>query len=148
MTSKSIVERAHKQSRVRAIFFAVATLYFLGLQFVTRPAFTDSAYAHGWRLYAWALNAVLLLLCLATGGGLLRNTQIRALMNDELSRANYRTSCITGFWVAISTSLVIFVVPALQTLTGHQAGYLVITIATVTAMLTFSWLEYRSLADA
>jgi hypothetical protein len=148
MTSKSLVEAADRKSRMRAAVFAAGTLVFLLVQVMTRPPFETAEWAQGWRLYAWMANAVLLLACLATGGGLVGNQRIRALINDEVSRNNYRTACIVGFWVVMITGLVTYVVPALQSLTGDQSMYLVVTLGTVTSLLTFSWLELRAHADA
>ena len=148
MTPKSIVEIADVRSRRRALGFAIATLVFVVNQVIARPAFGTAEYDHGWRMYVWALNIALLLLCVGTGGGLLNSTQIRALINDEVSRSNYRTACSLGFWIAMVIGLAIFVVPDFQSFTGKEAVYLVVTPATVVTVLIFCWLEYRAHADA
>jgi hypothetical protein len=96
----------------------------------------------------WVVNAVVLLLALSTGGGLLNNRQIRALVNDEVSQSNYRTSVILGFWVAMVTALALYVFPSLQRLTGPDALYTVVTYSVCVAVLKFAYLEFRAHRDA
>ena len=148
MSLNSLVEIADRRSRKRAVVFTLATLVFLFVQFLTRPSFGAGPSSHGWRLYAWVVNAALLLLCLSTGGGILGGTRIRALINDEVSQSNYRTACIAGFWVAMVAGLTTYVVPALQSLTGQQVVYIVVALSTSTAMLVFAGMEFRAHADA
>ena len=148
MSSKSLVEVADRKSRLRATLFAFATLAFLVVQVVTHPVFDNEPYSHGWRYYAWAFNAVLLLICLGGGGGFMNAPRLRALIHDEVAREHNRTACKAGFWISMLTALGVYCVPAWQSLSGRQATYLVITIGTSTAMLAFAWLEYRSHGDA
>jgi len=150
MESRNLVEIADRNSRKRAIIVAAAAIVFVAGQAMGGPAFTDTAdrALHNMRTGAWALNVVLLLAFLATGGGLLNNPQIRALVNDEVSRANYRTSIVAGFWVAMTSALVLYLVPAFATLTGRQTLYLVLTLSVAVASLSFAYLELRAHRDA
>ena len=150
MESRDLVEIADRNSRKRAIIVAAAAIVFVAGQALGRPAFSDTAdrALYNMRTGAWALNVVLLLAFLATGGGLLNNPQIRALVNDEVSRANYRTSIVAGFWVAMTSALVLYLVPVFATLTGRQTLYLVLTLSVAVASLTFAYLELRAHRDA
>ena len=145
---RSLIELADRKSRMRAVLFGVATLIFLAVQIITRPNFSTGEYSHGWRLYAWAFNAALLLACLGGGGGLMNSRQLRALIQDDVARTNYRLACTSGFWVAMVSALATFVVPAFQGMTGLQVGYIVVTLSASAALLAFSWLEFRAHADA
>ena len=51
---------------------------------------------------------------LATGGGLLNNRQIRVLVNDEVSRSNYRTSVVAGYWVAMTAAMAVYFWPTAE----------------------------------
>jgi hypothetical protein len=148
MPTQSLVEVADRKSRLRAILFAFATLVFLLVQLVTHPAFNNEPYSHGWRMYAWAFNAGLLLLCLGGGGGFMNSAALRALIQDEVARAHNRAACTAGFWVAVVSALVLYSVPAFQSFTGRQVSYVVVTLSAATALLVFSWLEFRAHADA
>src|SRR5262245_39118019 len=89
MPSPSPVELADQVSRKRAVLVAAAAIVFLG-HAVLRPLLGGGFdVGHHLRTDLWAVNAVLLLLLLATGGFLFSSRKVRALVNDEVSRANY-----------------------------------------------------------
>jgi hypothetical protein len=150
MQSGTPVEIADRNSRRRAIIVAAGTIVFVAAQALGRGVFgttTDTALYFS-RNVMWSVNVILLLAFLATGGGILTNREIRALVNDEVSRANYKTSVVAGFWVAMVTALAIYLVPQLDHFTGRQAVYLVVTASVAVACLMFSYLELRAHRDA
>jgi len=148
MESRTPVDIADRMSRRRAIGVAIAAIVFLLIQFVTRPVFISGPHsAPSAKIDMWAVNAIVLLLLLATGGGLLNRRKIQALINDEVSRANYRTSVIAGFWVAMAGAMALYVVPRFATFSGREVIYLIVTATLGVALLTFSWLEHRAHGD-
>jgi len=143
------VETADRLSRKRAWLAGIATLGFAAVQAVTRPVFVSgSNSAVHPKFTMWALNAVILLALLATGGCVLRGAGIRSLINDEVSTMHRRTAVAAGFWVAMAASLCMYFAPDVVGLSARQAAYLVVTCSTVAALLTFSYLEVRSHRDA
>jgi protein-S-isoprenylcysteine O-methyltransferase Ste14 len=148
MSPKSLVELADRKSRLRATLFAAATLCFLAVQILTHPPFAGDAYTHGWRMYAWAFNVALLLLCLGGGGGYMNSRALRALIQDEVARRNNRTACTVGFWIAAVASLALYTIPKFQAFTGQQVAWIVVTLSSSAALLSFSWLELRAHSDA
>jgi len=150
MQSGTPVEIADRNSRRRAIIVAVGTIVFVAGQVLGRGAFgsqTDTALYLS-RNVMWSVNVILLLAFLAIGGGILTNREIRALVNDEVSRLNYKTSAVAGFWVAMTTALAIYLVPQLDHFTGRQAVYIVVTSSVAVASMLFSYLELRAHRDA
>jgi len=148
MSSKSPVEIADQVSRKRAFLVAAAAVVFLS-HVVARPFLAGGLdTAHHARTDLWAINAVLLLAILATGGFLLNSRKVRVLLNDEVARSNYRTAVVAGFWVAMTASMGLFVVPAFQGLVAREAVYIIVSSSLVAALLTFSLLEYRAHRDA
>jgi hypothetical protein len=103
---------------------------------------------HLTRRVMWVVNVVVLLLGLSTGNGLLNNREIRALVNDEVSQSNYRTSVILGFWVAMVTALALYLSPNLLGFMGGDAIYTTVTFSVAVAVLKFAYLEYRAHRDA
>ena len=149
MQSKSLVELADQMSRKRAIVAAAAAAWFLGVQVIARPFFvgrTDTA-QHA-KLDWWAINAVLLLMCLATGGGILNRPRLRALVNDEVSRVHYKTAVVTGYWVAMVVAMAAYFLSGAWNLTAREAVYLTVTPSIGIALLVFAYLEYRAHRDA
>jgi len=150
METKSPVEIADRNSRKRAIIVAAAAIIFVAGQALGRIEFRSQP-DHGLymsRSIMWSVNVILLLAFLATGGGVLTRREIRELVNDEVSRMNYKTSVVAGFWVAMTVALVIYLFPAFATLTGKQAVYLVVTSTVAVASAVFAYLELRAHRDA
>jgi protein-S-isoprenylcysteine O-methyltransferase Ste14 len=119
MSSQSMVDLADHKSRLRATLFGAATLVFLGVQVLTHPPFFNEAYSHGWRMYAWAFNAALLLVCLGSGGGVFNRRELRTLIQDDVARRNNRIACTVGFWIAAISGLALYAIPGFQSFTGH-----------------------------
>ena len=138
-----LVEVADRYSRKRAIFALWAALVFLGIQLVVRPRpFVNGtpATAVDW----WAVDALVLLAVLATGGGVLNSRRIRALMNDDLARAHLSTAVRVGYWVTMVLGIALYLGPWFANLTGRQAIYVIVTGGVALPLLTFAFLERRT----
>lgn len=150
MPSATTVDLADRYSRKRAMIVAAAALAFIIIHVIFRPlAFggPDSA-RHANTEIMWAINAVVLLACLATGGGILNSRQIRSLVNDEVAQSNYRSAVVAGYWVAMTTAMGLYVIPGFARITGRDAVWAIVTAGISVALLTFSYLEYRAHRDA
>ena len=149
MQSKSTVDLADQISRKRAIAVALAAAVFLVIQIVTRPVFnSEPETAHLSRIIMWAVNAVALLLLLYTGGGLANKSEIRALVNDEVTRAHSKSAVGIGYWVAMIIAMGLYAFAGDNNLSAREAIYLIVTPSIGIALLTFSWLELRAHRDA
>jgi hypothetical protein len=144
------VEIADRMSRKRAILVTAATVIFLGVQLITRPIFvrvghvtTDS------RIDFWAINACILMALLVTRlqGGLLTSPELRALINDDVSREHHRAGIVAGFWVAMAMAMGIYFIPPLRELPAREVVYLIVTPSIGFALLKFCWLELRAYRD-
>ena len=148
MTPTDTIELAHSISRRRVLCISLAAFGFLGVQLIVHPVFrTDGYAASGWRAYAWAFNAFLLLLLILPIGGAKWGPRVRALVNDEISRANAHTAARWGFWLAMVIALGIYVVGPARALTAREGAYLIVTPTTIVVLLAFAWLESRALRD-
>lgn len=147
MQSKSPVELADEVSRKRAIAIAIAAGVFLLIQLVARPVFNGPDAASSPALVTWAVNAVALLLLLFTGGGLAQKREIRALVNDEVSRSNYKSAVNIGFWLAMTIAMAMYIFAGDPVRTAREAVYLIVTPSVGVALLAFSWLEIRAHRD-
>ncbi len=146
--SRTPVEIADDVSRKRAIILAVAAVAFLVIQVVARPFFVAAgAQVTGVQRTLWAVNAAVLLAILATGGGLLNSSRIRALVNDDVSRSNYRKAVAAGFWVAMLAAMGLYVANVASQ-TARDAVYLIVSASVVVSSLAFAWLEHRAHRDA
>jgi hypothetical protein len=147
MHTRSDIELADRTARKRPVMIAAATLAYAVIHVLMRPLF----YARGagpsdidW----WAINTLLLLVGLATGGALVQARRIRGLVNDEVSRSHYRTAVSIGYWIAMTVAMGIYLVPTLARLATREALYLVVTPSIVVPLLVFAYLEHRANRDA
>jgi hypothetical protein len=148
MTQRTPVEIADQKSRKRAGLLALAALVFLA-HVIIRPLLAVPAAAEGARVDLWAINAALLLAVLATGGGgLLNRSEIRVLVNDEVSRTNQKSAVVAGFWAAMATAMGLLAWPGFQGLSARTAVYVIVSSGIVVALFAFSGLEYRAHRDA
>lgn len=150
MPLETPVEIADRYSRKRAVIVAVGALAFLAIHVALGPFFADGlgTARHATVGTMWAVNAIVLLAVLATGGGLLNSAQIRSLVNDEVSQSNYKTSVVAAYWVAMTAAMGLYIVPRFQAITARDAVYVIVTSSLGVALLTFSYLEYRAHRDA
>jgi hypothetical protein len=137
------VEIADRYSRRRSLIAGLAGLAFLA-HVAMRPWI---GIGHLWRMDLWAVNAIMLLLVLATGGGLLNRREIQLLVNDEVSRSHYRTALVAGYWVAMIAGMGLYVFSRFATMAGRDAVYIIVSASLVVALLKFSYLEYRAHRD-
>jgi hypothetical protein len=149
MEPRQAVEIADRMSRKRAVVVAAAAAAFLAVQVVARPFFVAAPDAASpTQVNFWALNALVLLLALATGGGLLNRRQLRVLVNDEISRAHRRSAIIAGYWVAMAAAMGLYVLQGYHAFTGREVVYIIVSSSLLVALFAFSYLEYRAHGDA
>lgn len=96
-------------------------------------------------LLAWLLMATALLLVLRTGGMLLRDPALRALANDEVTRANRAEAVEWGFFGAMAGAILLSGVAALTETPVLVALRLVILLGLFTATFRFVTLEKKAL---
>lgn len=147
MTEKSLGERADELSSRRARVYPVLAIFFLAQQ---TSYFSDAhagrAVDH-FKVGAWVVMSLALLLALYSGGGLLRGKAIREMMNDENTRANRATALSQGFLAAILTAIAGYFINQFEPVRGDEVAHLVVTIGIAVAMIRFGALERRAHAN-
>jgi protein-S-isoprenylcysteine O-methyltransferase Ste14 len=96
---------------------------------------------------AWVIWAAILLIVLATGGGLLRTAGVRQMMNDESTRTHRARALSTGFWASLAATFSLYFLNLYQPVTTADALRLVVTIAVAAALISFGAMERRALRD-
>jgi hypothetical protein len=138
-------EMADRLSRRRARLLPLLGLLFLAGQ----PLYFANSGVEAAQLKTavWLVWAILLLLALAFAGGHLSGKAVRALMEDEVSKANRMRAYAAGFWAAMAATVCLYGVSLFDNIKGREALHLVLTIAVATALLRFALLERRALKD-
>jgi drug/metabolite transporter (DMT)-like permease len=136
-----IVERADFCARRRALLVGLNAFTFGGVSILNWPRFTtpDGTVA----LTAWYILATVVFLLVVTGGALLGDRRLRALMNDEVSKANRHVAVFVGFCVTLAVAAIAVALPQ-ASLSARTAGYCVVSTGLFVTLLTWAWLELRS----
>lgn len=150
MTQASDVEKAEKLGRRRARMFIFQGLIFLIWQttFFTTPAAEPFRTVDHVRLSAWLVWALVLCLLLATGGGLLRSRAVRSLLDDELTRSHRARACVIGFWMAVASGLLLYVVGMFEDVTAREAIHIILSVGIGSAIFSFGISQRRAYSDA
>jgi hypothetical protein len=96
------------------------------------------------RLSAFAVWAAALLVLLASGGGLLRGKAVRAIMEDEVTKAHRAEAFLWGYWAMAVASLVLYVLSQFATVATIEAVHIILSLGVVIPALRFVILERRS----
>jgi len=143
----SEIDTADRLLRRRARMMPVLAVLFLGQQ----ASYLASLDNEGTRPVdyvrnsGWLLMSTMLLLLLATSGYWFRSAGVRALMNDEGTRANRAEALRIGFVLAMATAIVLYGASLVEPVGGRVAIHLIITVGIGAALVRFGMLERRAL---
>ena len=141
----SNAELAERLTRRRARLMPVLGL-FMVIQQSTYFAHGDgSRLVDQVRITGWVMMSVLVLLVLTTGGFWFRRPEVRALIEDEGTRANRASAMSTGFLCAMIAAIICHAMQNAWEFTGGEATHLIVSAGLVSALLRFSVLERRAL---
>ena len=141
----TITEQADRLGRRRARVFPILGLFIV----IQQAAYFE--HGNGQRLVdhvqigAWAAMSAVVLVVLRTGGFWFRSAELRALLNDEGTRANRAAAFGTGFVFAMVTGIVLYVIQGAWPFSSGEAIHLIVTVGLLTALMRFSILERRGL---
>ena len=128
----------------------VATAPFLGL--VVLLVHQGIVFAWDWGSVSpvqtgiWLIFASAMLLILLTGGTWMLPTRIRALSNDEVTRANRTSAIQAGFVVTMVTGLILWAVAPFEPIHAQRAAHLIVSMGLGTAFVAFAVAELRARA--
>ena len=144
MTDSSDVATADRLGRRRARMLPVLALFFLAQQasFFNNPP-GERAVDHV-RIGAWAMLSTVLLIALSTKGFWTRSAAVRAIIDDEVTRANRASSMQWGFIAAIAAGIACYVVQGAAQFTAREVIHLIVSAGIVAALVRFGLLERRA----
>lgn len=150
MSEVGLIDKDERLAKRRARMFAVLAVFFLGLQavYISNGALHENTPLARFKIGAWAVNAALLLIALATGGGFLQGRDVRPLLNDETTLAHRRIAIAWGFWTMMATGFGLYFLSPFEEVTIREALHMVVTFGTAAPLLVFSYLERRAYRDA
>ncbi len=144
---KSMADRAEELGRRRSRMFPMLAIILLTQQASYLNDTHGSRPVDHFKVGAWIVLSLVLLVALYTGGSWIRSGPMRALLNDENTRANRATALGDGFLAAILTAIACYFINQFEPVRGDEVAHLVVTIGIVIAMIRFGMLEKRAHAD-
>ncbi|MDQ0462722.1 hypothetical protein QO010_000470 [Caulobacter ginsengisoli] len=144
-TPGQIAERLQRR-RIRIIwaqailFLIMQTTYYTNMPSFDAPLrLVDQV-----KLSAFAVWAVALMVLLAVSGGVFRSKAVRALMDDELTRAHRASALALGYYAAMLAAIVLYVVSQYVRMSAPEAIHLIVSAGVLAPMLRFVFLERRA----
>ena len=139
MIMGSDIERAERNSRGRASVMALlASVVAVNSTFGLQNPVNDAA----WRGLSWVVTVALGLAIVATSGGLMLNPRLRALMNDELSRANRARAIGFGFFATMLAALACYVAAQWTPIAAPAGLRLVSGLGLAVTLARYAMLEW------
>ena len=147
-STTSDIEAADRLSRRRTRMLPALAVLFLIQQtaYFSEPDAAVRLVDHV-KIGAWLILSIVLLLALVTGGFWLKPKRVRALMDDDATRANRASALGLGFVVTMASAILLYALNLLEPISGREAIHLLTTIGIVTALLRFFYLERRDLKE-
>lgn len=147
MNTPSDVERAERISRRRARMFPILGIYFIAGQAIFFSHADSSRRIAQFKLSAWLVWALVLLIAFAFAGGHFQGRKVRALVEDDVSRANRAKGYEAGFWAAAVAAIALYITNMFEVVSGRDAIHLILTALVGAAMIRFGTLERRALKE-
>ena len=147
MSTPSDVERAERISRRRARVFPILGIYFIAGQAVFFRHTDASERIAQFKISAWLIWALVLMIAFAFAGGLFRGKAVRALVEDDVARANRAKAYEAAFWSAAVAAIALYVVNMFEPVSGRDAIHLILTALVGAALIRFGTLERRALKE-
>lgn len=138
-------ETADRLMRRRARVMPAMAVLFISQQ-ATYFSFSSTSNAAHFKIVAWLVLTSVLLVLLATGGSVFRSAHIRALMNDETTRAHRAHALVWGFWATMVSGLLLYVLTVFDVVNSGSSIHIMMTAGIATALVSFGLKERKALA--
>ena len=143
MVERTISEQADRLSRRRARMLPVLAIFYLAQQVAYFNSPVGERLVDHFRIGAWAALSAVLLAGLTTGGFWLRRPELRAMLNDELSRAHRADALRIGFILAMLAGIVLYVAGTAMPMSDRDVIHVIVSFGIGGALIRFGMLERR-----
>ena len=144
-TQSSDADLADRLTRRRARMLPVLGLFFIIQQsayWANPPA--ERLVDHV-RMGAWAVMALVILFVVSTGGFWRRSPAVRAMINDEQTRANRSAAMCAGFVASMLAGIALYVLQGALQLDARETIHLIVSAGLIVLLMRFAMLERRGL---
>lgn len=143
MVERTIFQEADRLSRRRARVLPVLAIFYLAQQVAFFNSLNGERLVDHFRIGAWVMLSTVLLAGLVTGGFWLRKPELRAMLNDELSKAHRADAVRIGFILAMATGIILYIVGTAIPISDREVIHLIVSVGIGAALIRFGMLERR-----
>jgi magnesium-transporting ATPase (P-type) len=151
MSSRSPAEIAERlsQRRAKVLWFQALLFLLWQMNFFASPhgEWAQMRNVDHFKISAFVIWAMVLLLMIATGGGWFRSKEVRELLNDESTRVHRQMAQASGFWAAMAASLALYLLSLFSEVKLVEAVHLVLSAGIFAVLIRFAYLERRAHRD-
>ncbi|MEO7564599.1 MAG: hypothetical protein ABIR63_04885 [Sphingomicrobium sp.] len=144
MVDADLSDTAERLTRRRSRLLPVLAVFYVGQQVSFFSRGNSVATVDHFKIGAWAVMSAALLILLVTGGFWLRKPELRAMLNDEGTRAHRADALGTGFVVAMITGIIVYVINSGSQMTSREVIHLIVSLGIAAALVRFGFLERRA----
>jgi hypothetical protein len=99
------------------------------------------------KISAWLVLTLVLIAALWTGGFWFKRREVRALLDDDVTRANRGRALSLGFLLAMLTCVALYVFAMIEPVGIKLALHLILSVGIMVALIRFGMLERRAYRD-
>jgi hypothetical protein len=145
----SNVEKAERLSRKRARMLPFLAIIYLTQQatFFAGDAPPGVRSVDHVKIGAWLVLSLVLVLAIATNGFWLQSPEVRALIDDENTRANRARAMSAGFLFAMLGGIGLYFLTQFELVTAREAIHVILSLGLAAALVRFGMLERRAHGD-
>jgi hypothetical protein len=144
MAVSNVAEQAEILGRRRARILPILAVVYLAQQVSFFSSPMGERTVDHLKIGAWAVLSAVLLAALMTGGFWLRKPELRAMLNDESSRAHRADALGIGFVVGMAIGIVLYIIETFSPMTSREVIHIIVSFGIAAALLRFGWLERRA----
>ena len=143
MDDRSVAERADFLGRRRARILPFLALIYITQQasYITMRSGPADRPVDQVKISAWLILSAVLLAAIATKGFWLQPREVRAMIDDEVTRSNRNDAMRFGFMFAMLTCIVVYFITMFEPVNGRDAVHIVMSDGLGAALLRWGWLE-------
>jgi hypothetical protein len=145
--SHSDFETADRLSRGRARTLPILAVTFVAQQatFLTAvPALESARTVDVMKVAAWVCLSLVLVAALWSNGFWFHSKAVRALLDDEGTRAHRADAMSLGFLFATLAAITLYILSMVDAIPVREALHVVVTAGLASALLRFAFLERRA----
>jgi len=141
VAERTISQEAERLSRRRARMLPVLAIFYLAQQVAFFNSPPGERLVDHFRVGAWAMMSAVLLAALVTGGFWRRSPELRAMLNDELSRAHRADALRIGFILAMLAGIILYVAGTAVPMSDREVIHIIVSVGIGAALVRFGILE-------